>query len=190
MMARPSAVTQLRRLASGELSARELTEETIAAIQAADARVHAVVDLDEEAALAAADAADARRRAGDPAPLLGLPMTVKDVLDERGRRTTAGSLARMDHRAPSDSTVLARLRQAGAIFVARTNVPECSCSFETDNVVFGRTHHPLDLTRTPGGSSGGEAALIGSDASLAGVATDGGGSIRVPAHYTGARLAQ
>ena len=184
-MARPSAVTQLRRLAAGELSARELTEETIAAIKAADARVHAVVDLDEEAALTAADAADARRRAGDPAPLLGLPVTVKDVLDEAGRRTTAGSLARLDHRAPSDSTVLARLRHAGAIFVARTNVPECSCSFETDNVVFGRTDHPLDRTRTPGGSSGGEAALIGSDASLAGVATDGGGSIRVPAHYTG-----
>jgi amidase len=183
--ARPSAVALLDQLRRGERSSRELTEETIAAIRDADARVHAVVDLDETAAMAAAAGADAARAAGEDRPLLGLPITVKDVLDMAGRRTAAGSLARVDHRAAQDATVVARLRAAGAILVARTNVPECSSSFETDNVIFGRTDHPLDPSRTPGGSSGGEAALIGADASLAGIGTDGGGSIRVPAHYTG-----
>jgi amidase len=184
---RPSARAWLARLDAGECSARELTEQTLAAIADADARVHAVVDLNAEAALAEADAADAARRAGQAPqrPLLGLPLTVKDVLDVRGRRTSAGSLARTGHRAQGDATVVARLRAAGAIVVAKTNVPECSCSFEIDNVLFGRTDHPLDPARTPGGSSGGEAALLGSDASIAGIGTDGGGSIRVPAHYTG-----
>lgn len=185
MTPKPSATALLAELRGGTLSSRELTEQTLAAIVKADQRVHAVADLDEEGALTAADKADAARRAGDTRPLLGLPITIKDVLDVTGRRTSAGSLARSEHRASSDATVVARLRAAGAIFVAKTNVPECSSSFETDNVIFGRTDNPLDPSRTPGGSSGGEAALLGADASIVGIGTDGGGSIRVPAHYTG-----
>jgi amidase len=184
---RPSAVTWLRRLQVGECSARELAQQTLEAITAADERVHAVVDLDHDDVLAQADRADGARRSGEHAhrPLLGLPLTVKDVLDVRGRRTTAGSLARLEHRAARDATVVARLRSAGAVIVAKTNAPEASSSFETENVAFGRTDHPLDPSRTPGGSSGGEAALLGADASIAGIGTDGGGSIRVPSHYVG-----
>ncbi|HEY8582648.1 MAG TPA: amidase [Capillimicrobium sp.] len=183
----PSAAERLADLEAGRVGARELVTAVLEGLDAADARVHAVVERRDEEALAAADAADARRRRGDAdgARLLGLPLTIKDVLDVRGWRTAAGSLARVDHRADADATVVARLRAAGAIVVAKTNVPECSCSFETDNMLHGRTDHPLDPARTPGGSSGGEAALLGADASIAGVGTDGGGSIRAPAHFTG-----
>ncbi|MFA4930230.1 MAG: amidase, partial [Patulibacter sp.] len=181
----PSAVGWLARLRAGELSARELTARTLDRIDAADATVHAVVSQDRRTALEAADAADAARRAGDRRPLLGLPITVKDCLDVRGLPTLSGTLARRGHVADGDATVVARLRAAGAIPVAKTNVPELCSSFETDNVVHGRTDHPLDPARTPGGSSGGEAALLGADASIVGVGTDGGGSIRVPAHYVG-----
>ncbi|MCW2997954.1 MAG: Amidase [Solirubrobacterales bacterium] len=181
----PSARAWLAALADGSCSARELAERTLARIDTADRTVHAVVLRDDEAVLDAADAADAARRGGDERPLLGLPITVKDVLDVRGWRTAAGSLARTTHRASADATVVGRLRAAGAIPVAKTNAPECSCSFETDNLIFGRTEHPLDAARTPGGSSGGEAALLGADASIVGIGTDGGGSIRVPSHYCG-----
>jgi Asp-tRNA(Asn)/Glu-tRNA(Gln) amidotransferase A subunit family amidase len=84
-----------------------------------------------------------------------------------------------------DATVVSRLRDAGAIVLAKSNVPEYSSAYETDNAVHGRTHHPQDPARTPGGSSGGEAALAGADATPLGIGTDGGGSLRVPAHYCG-----
>lgn len=187
----PSATAWLARLRAGELSARELVAATLARIDAADARVHAVVSRDDEAALAAADAADAERarlaRAGEPAPpLLGLALTIKDALDVAGLPTRCGTLARAGAPpAARDATTVARLRAAGAIPLLKTNVPELCSSFETDNLVHGRTRNPLDLDRTPGGSSGGEAALLGADAAIAGLGTDGGGSIRVPSHYVG-----
>ncbi|HEY4278956.1 MAG TPA: amidase [Conexibacter sp.] len=187
----PSATEWLARLRAGELSARELVEATLARVDVADARVHAVVARDDEAALAAADAADARRaqaaRDGEPVPpLLGLPLTIKDALDAAGLPTLGGSLARAGiGPVARDATVVARVRAAGAIPLLKTNVPELCASFESDNAVFGRTNHPLDPARTPGGSSGGEAALLGADASIAGIGTDGGGSIRVPSHYVG-----
>ena len=124
-------------------------------------------------------------RAGERAALLGLPVTIKDSIDVRGLPCCGGSVARAGHRPERDATVVARLRAAGAIVLAKTNVPEYSSSYETDNVVHGRTNHPLDGSRTPGGSSGGEAALAGADASPLGIGTDGGGSLRVPAHYCG-----
>jgi Asp-tRNA(Asn)/Glu-tRNA(Gln) amidotransferase A subunit family amidase len=183
--AEPSALERLADLRDGRVSARELVEATLVRIDAADRDLNAVTERRDEEALAAADRADAERRAGGAGALLGLPLTIKDVLDVRGWRTSAGSLAREGHRAVGDAAVVARLRAGGAIVVAKTNVPECSCSFETDNVIHGRTDHPLDRARTPGGSSGGEAALLGADASIAGIGTDGGGSIRAPAHFTG-----
>jgi Asp-tRNA(Asn)/Glu-tRNA(Gln) amidotransferase A subunit family amidase len=119
-------------------------------------------------------------------PLLGLPLTIKDALDVAGLPTRGGTLARADAGpAQHDATTVARLRRAGAIPLLKTNVPELCSSFETDNLVHGLTRNPLDLDRTPGGSSGGEAALLGADASIAGLGTDGGGSIRVPSHYVG-----
>jgi amidase len=181
----PSAKGWLSRLSAGELSARELAEHYLERIEQADERLDAVVSISPSAVLAAADEADSARRAGDSRPLLGLPVTIKDSIDVAGMRCTGGSLARHGFVPERDATVVARLRDAGAIVLAKTNVPEYSSSYETDNVVHGRTNHPLDPRRTPGGSSGGEAALAGADASPLGIGTDGGGSLRVPAHYCG-----
>ncbi|MBV9006932.1 MAG: amidase [Solirubrobacterales bacterium] len=172
-------------LARRELSARELAERYLECLHAADAQVTAVVASDPHAVLTAADAADRARREGHSGPLLGLPVTIKDSIDVAGLPCTGGSLARARHRPAADATVAARLRQAGAIILAKTNVPEYSSAYETDNLVHGRTDHPLDPERTPGGSSGGEAALAALDATPLGIGTDGGGSLRVPAHYCG-----
>jgi amidase len=185
MDAGTGATEWLRRLDAGEVSARALVEQTLAAIDAADVNLNAVVAGNPERALHEAELADAARRGGERRPLLGLPITVKDNLDVAGMRTAAGSAARPEHVAASDASAVGRLRQAGAIVVAKTNLPEFACDYETENAVFGRTAHPLDPARTPGGSSGGEAALLGAGASTAGVGTDGGGSIRVPSHYCG-----
>jgi amidase len=181
----PSARQWLARLARAELSARELAEHYLARIADVEPRLNAVLACEPELVLAAAEEADAARRAGDDRPLLGLPITVKDSIEVAGLPCTGGSLARAGHRPATDATVAARLRAAGAVILAKTNVPEYSSSYETDNLVGGRTNHPLDSDRTPGGSSGGEGALAGADATPLGIGTDGGGSVRVPAHYCG-----
>jgi len=181
----PSARDWLRSLDSGECSARELTERTIARIEAVNGDLNAAVAIDPERSLAEAEAADRRRAAGERAALLGLPITVKDSLDAAGWPTSYGSFAASDEPASADATAVARLRAAGAIVIAKTNVPEASSDAETENVRFGRTNKPWDLERTCGGSSGGEAALLGADASVVGVGADGGCSIRLPSHYCG-----
>jgi Asp-tRNA(Asn)/Glu-tRNA(Gln) amidotransferase A subunit family amidase len=175
----------MERLGAGEVSSRELTERTLRRIEAANAELNAVTAIYPERALAAADEADRERAAGAGGALLGLPVTVKDTVDVEGWPTTAGVVAARDRIAASDSSVARRLREAGAIVVAKTNVPECSSDAETDNALFGRTDNPHDHARTPGGSSGGEAALMGADASLVGIGVDGGCSIRLPSHYCG-----
>jgi Asp-tRNA(Asn)/Glu-tRNA(Gln) amidotransferase A subunit family amidase len=114
-----------------------------------------------------------------------VPVTVKDSFDIAGLATLAGSKLRAGHRAEADATAVARLRTAGAIILGKTNCPELLSSYETDNYVAGRTNNPWDLERTPGGSSGGEAAAIASFCSAGGIGSDGGGSIRVPAHFCG-----
>jgi amidase len=172
-------------LSRGELSARELAEHYLKRIAETDERLHAVVAIDPERVLEQADEADLLRRAGDVRPLLGLPVTIKDSIDVAGLPCTGGSLARAGYVPDQDATVVSRLREAGAIVLAKSNVPEYSSAYETDNAVHGRTNHPEDPTRTPGGSSGGEAALAGAEATPLGIGTDGGGSLRVPAHYCG-----
>jgi amidase len=181
----PSATGWLAMLTAGELSARELTQHYVERLGDANERLNALATFDPDAALTAADEADRARLRGDRRPLLGLPVTVKDSLEVAGLPATGGSLARVNYVPDRDATVVRRLREAGAIILAKTNLPEYSSSYETDNLVFGRTGHPLDPERTPGGSSGGEAALAAADASPLGLGTDGGGSIRVPAHYCG-----
>lgn len=183
--AEPSAREWLRSLDSGECSARELTERTIARIEAVNGALNAAVAIAPERSLAEAEAADRRRAAGERAPLLGLPITVKDSLDVAGWPTAYGSFAAPEGPAAADATAVRRLRKAGAVVVAKTNVPEASSAAETDNARFGRSNNPWDLERTPGGSSGGEAALLGADASIVGVGVDGGCSIRLPSHYCG-----
>ena len=157
----PSAVELLARMRRDELSSEQLVAELLARIEAVNPRLNAVADMDAEAALQAARAADARLAAGDPAPLLGLPVTLKDSIDAVGLRCTGGSFARAGFRPTRDATVTARLRAAGAIILAKTNLPEYSSSYETDSALLGRCNHPLDPARTPGGSSGGEGALLG-----------------------------
>ncbi|MGH2872835.1 MAG: amidase [Solirubrobacteraceae bacterium] len=181
----PAAVQWLAMLERGELSARELGEHYLERIRDEDPRLNAVVSLAPETVLAQADAADRARRAGDARALLGLPVTIKDSIDVAGLPCTGGSLARAGFVPERDATVVARLREAGAVILAKTNVPEYSSAYETDNLVHGRTNHPLDASRTPGGSSGGEAALAAAGATPLGIGTDGGGSLRVPAHYCG-----
>ena len=141
-------------LARGELSARELAEHYLKRIAEVDERLHAVVAMDPEAVLGRADEADLARRAGDRRPLLGLPVTIKDSIDVAGLPCTGGSFVRAGYVPVRDATVVSRLRDAGAIVLAKSNVPEYSSAYETDNAVHGRTNHPHDPARTPGGSSG------------------------------------
>jgi Asp-tRNA(Asn)/Glu-tRNA(Gln) amidotransferase A subunit family amidase len=180
----PSAREWLRRLADGELSARELVRRVLDRLDSASG-LNALVARDDEAALRAAEAADGARRAGDTRPLLGLPLTIKDSIAVARLPAASGSWARAGHVPEADATVVARVRTAGAVVVGKTNVPEYTWSYETENAVFGRTVNPFDPARTCGGSSGGEGALLGADVSIAGIGTDGGGSIRVPSHYCG-----
>ena len=181
----PSGTEWLRRLRAAELSSRELVEHYLQLVDEVDPRLNAVVARNDEDALSAAERADEERRRGAELPLLGLPVTIKDSLATAGLTSASGSLARQGHVPDSDATVVHRLRAAGAVVLGKTNMPEYAWSYETENVLYGRTTHPFDPDRTPGGSSGGEAAIIGADASVIGIGTDGGGSIRVPCHYCG-----
>jgi amidase len=117
--------------------------------------------------------------------LYGVPVTVKDSFDMAGLPTRVGSLERPSTPAARDAAVVARLRAAGAIVIGRTNTPEMLKRYDTDNPITGRTNNPWDVERTPGGSSGGEAAAIAAMCSAGGVGSDGGGSIRMPAHFCG-----
>jgi amidase len=118
-------------------------------------------------------------------PLHGVPLTVKDTIDTEGLRTTSGSRLRANHVPDRDATAVARLKAAGAIILGKTNTPEMAIPYETDNPVFGRANNPHARNRTPGGSSGGEAAAIAACLSPAGIGSDLSGSIRVPAHFCG-----
>jgi amidase len=146
-----------------------------------------VVELLPESALAQARIADKMIARGEAVgPLHGVPFSIKDSIDVAGTRTTAGTLGYRD--APpslADATVVSRLRQAGAIPIAKTNLPDLLFAFESDNLLFGVTNNPYDPTRTSGGSSGGEAALIAACGSPIGLGSDAAGSVRLPAAFCG-----
>jgi Asp-tRNA(Asn)/Glu-tRNA(Gln) amidotransferase A subunit family amidase len=127
----------------------------------------------------------ARGAKNSPGRLLGVPITIKSSIDVAGFPCECGSRIRKGIRAAADAPIVRRLRAAGAIILGNTNVPEFLMAWETDNLLYGRTNNPWDLARTPGGSSGGEAAAIAVGCSAGGVGSDGGGSIRVPAHFSG-----
>ncbi len=185
MSTEPSAREWIARLEAREISSHELANHYLDRIDRVNPALNAIVELDPEGTLAEADRADGARREGARGALLGLPVTVKDSIEAVGFTAAAGTLARAGFRPARDATVVARVRAAGAVVLGKSNVPEYISSFETDNVIYGRTNNPNDLERTPGGSSGGEAAILGADASPLGIGSDGGGSIRVPAHYCG-----
>jgi len=144
-----------------------------------------VVLLEEEARAAAKKAETAIMRGESLGPLHGVPVTVKDSFDMAGLPTLCGSKFRLGHRAAEDATAVARMRAAGAIVLGKTNCPEFLSNYESDNYITGRTNNPWNLERTAGGSSGGESAAISAFFSAGGIGSDGGGSVRIPAHFCG-----
>ncbi|WP_033919962.1 amidase family protein [Sphingomonas sp. 37zxx] len=170
---------------AGTTSAREQALAAIARIEALDPAINAVPVRDFERALAAADAADARLAAGDTAPLLGVPMTVKEAFDIAGLPTHWGFAEHRNNIATTDAHAVARLKAAGAIILGKSNVPKGLGDWQSVNSIHGRTNHPLDPARTPGGSSGGGAAAVAAGMVPIELGSDVGGSIRVPAHFCG-----
>ena len=149
-------------------------------------KLHAFATLDAERALAQARAAEDTVMRGAPlGPLHGVPVTIKSSVDVAGLMCACGSALRRDCVPQQDAPLVTRLKGAGAVILGNTNVPEFLMAYETNNSLYGRTSNPWDLARTAGGSSGGEAAAIAAGCSAGGVGSDGGGSIRVPAHFSG-----
>ncbi len=169
-----------------KLSCVELARMYLKQIEALNPLLNAMVEIDFERVLALARAADELVRSETDLPiLLGVPISIKSCIDVAGMRAEAGSRLRAGYVAASDAPLVERLKAAGAIVIGMTNTPEMLLAYETDNQLYGRTCNPWDLSRTAGGSSGGESAAIASGMSAAGIGSDGGGSVRVPAHFTG-----
>src|SRR6202521_5207359 len=181
-----SAVAMAQQIRQEKLSPIELVEAHLKGIERLNPILNAFVQVDAEGALRQARAAEAavsrKQRLG---PLHGVPVSIKSSIEVAGLRCEAGTKLRAGHVASQDAPLVSRLRHAGAIILGTTNCPELLMAWETDNLLYGRTNNPWDLSRTPGGSSGGEAAAIASGCSAGGVGSDGGGSIRVPAHFSG-----
>lgn len=159
-------------LRRGDISADELLSTHLARIHELNPRLRAFVRVFDAPS-------------GGDGPLAGIPVTVKDSFDIAGFPTLAGSLYRTSHQAVTDATAVARLRAAGAVILGKTNCPEFLANYETDNHITGWTANPWNLDHTAGGSSGGESAAIAAGCSAGGIGSDGGGSIRVPAHCCG-----
>lgn len=174
------------RIASGETTAVQAVEQHIARLLQVNPQLNAMTAERFDAARGEARHADARQASGAVlGPLHGVPVTVKECMDLQGMASTFGLASRTSHRADADEIHVARLRAAGAIPIAKSNVAQALFYYESDNPVYGRTLNPWNPARTPGGSSGGEAALIASGASPMGLGTDIGGSVRVPAAFCG-----
>jgi amidase len=172
-------------LAARQVSAVELTNQAIARIEALDGKLNAVVVRDFERAGAAAADADAALARGERKPLLGVPMTVKEAFNVAGLPTTWGIPAAKGQLVPEDAVTVARLKAAGAVIVGKTNVPIMLSDWQSYNDVYGQTNNPWDVTRTPGGSSGGAAAALAAGFVPLELGSDIGGSLRVPAHFCG-----
>jgi aspartyl-tRNA(Asn)/glutamyl-tRNA(Gln) amidotransferase subunit A len=176
-----------RRLRAGEITAREVTEACLRRIEADNPRLNAFVLVMADEAREQADQADRELAAGlDRGPLHGVPISIKDLLDVRGTRTTAASRVRSGHvLAEHDAPAVAHLRQAGAVFVGKTNLHEFAFGTTTEDSAFGPARNPHDLSRSAGGSSGGSAISVAAGMALATIGTDTGGSIRIPAAACG-----
>jgi amidase len=181
-----SAVTLAELVRRKKVSPPEVVQAHLSRIEKLNPRLNAFVQVDSNNALRQSREAEAAVMRGDNlGPLHGVPLSIKSSIEVKGLRCEAGTRLRAGMRAQKDATVVTRLRNAGAIVLGTTNTPELLMAWETDNLLYGRTNNPWDLARTAGGSSGGEAAGIASGCSAGGVGSDGGGSIRVPAHFSG-----
>lgn len=169
----------------GEITAVELLALHLERIERYNPALNAIVVLDREAAGDAAREADDLRVQGIERPLLGLPVTIKDAIDVDGLPTTCGLTRRRDELPDADAPVVARLREAGAVIMGKTNLPPYASDWQTDNELFGRSNNPWNLDRTPGGSTGGGAAAVAAGLSPLEIGSDIGGSIRVPASFCG-----
>jgi amidase len=163
----------------------EVVEAYLRRVEKLNPQLNAIVTLSPDALERAREAEAAIMRGGDVGMLHGVPLTIKDTIETKGLRTTSGSMFRAQHVPDEDATAVARLKNAGAILLGKTNVPEMAIPYECNNPIFGRTNNPHDLRLTSGGSSGGEAAAISACLSPAGLGSDLSGSIRVPAHFCG-----
>jgi amidase len=182
-----SARQQARLIRERRISARELIQAHLDRIAAVNPVLNAAVEVLAETALDDAARADSELASGNlRGPLHGVPFSIKDSIEQAGTRCTGGTLGRKS--APpstEDATLVARLRRAGAIPIARTNLPDLLFAFESANLIYGQTNNPYDATRTSGGSSGGEAALIAACGSPLGLGSDAAGSVRLPAAFCG-----
>ena len=180
-----SACEVLELLDSGACSSEELVRGLLDEISKRDDEIRAYLTIDEAGALDQARAADAARARGEKGCLLGLPVAVKDVLNVKGQPCTCGSKILEGYKSPYDATAVARLRDAGAVFLGRTNMDEFAMGSSSENSAFHTTRNPRDTDCVPGGSSGGSAAAVAGGEALVALGTDTGGSIRQPAAFCG-----
>jgi Asp-tRNA(Asn)/Glu-tRNA(Gln) amidotransferase A subunit family amidase len=179
----PHLASRIRRKA---ISPVEVAQVHLDRIERLNPKLNAFVDCQPEVVLAQARQAEQAIMRGDEVgPLHGVPLSIKSSIDVAGHRCETGSRLRAGNIASQDAPLVSRLRAAGAVILGVTNAPEMLMAWETDNLLYGRTNNPWDLTRTAGGSSGGESAAIAAGLSAGGVGSDGGGSIREPAHFCG-----
>ncbi len=181
-----SAAAMAAAIRRKEISAYELVRACLRRIDEVNPRLNAVVQVCAEQALKEARAADQALARGDAVgPLHGVPFTLKDAIETKGLICTGGTEGRAHYVPYQDAVVVKRLREAGAILLGKTNCPELGWAWEADNLIYGRTNNPYDLNLSPGGSSGGESAIIAAGGSPLGLGSDAGGSVRFPAHCTG-----
>jgi Asp-tRNA(Asn)/Glu-tRNA(Gln) amidotransferase A subunit family amidase len=178
-----SAFELLVLLRARKISALELADEYIRQIERLNPQINALVDFDPDRVREQARTSD--NASGTAGPLAGLPVTVKSSISTAGHRCEIGSQVNRGNIPTKDAMVVARLRKAGAVILGMTNCPEYLMAYVTENELHGRTNNPWNLDYTPGGSSGGESAAIAAGMSAAGLGSDSGGSVRVPAHFTG-----
>jgi amidase len=181
-----SASEQAKAIREKQISSEELTRACIKRIEEVNPKLNAVVQLPAATALAQAREADRALARGEiRGPLHGVPFTLKDAIETKGVISTGGTLGRAAYVPEEDATVVKRLRAAGGVLLGKTNCPELGWAWESDNLIYGRTNNPYDLSLSPGGSSGGESAIIAAGGSPFGLGSDAGGSVRFPAHCTG-----
>ncbi|MDP3284349.1 MAG: amidase family protein, partial [Desulfobacterales bacterium] len=168
-----------------EISSQELTRAVLDRIAAVDDKIGAFITVAGESAIKEANLADKAISKGDIQTLTGIPVAVKDLICTKGIRTTCASKILDNFIPPYDATVISRLKQAGAVILGKLNMDEFAMGSSTENSGIKLTHNPWDLTRIPGGSSGGSAAAVASDMCLGALGSDTGGSIRQPASHCG-----